>query len=524
MNLYLVRHGESVGNTKRGFLSGRTDPDGLTPRGRIQMIRSTWHLRKIDFSRVLTSPVARAKESAQIISSLFSTPLFIEEQITEFSYGKLEGHYVWEVQNEFPPEFRQKRKENFDTPYPEGESFNMLSRRVYDFLQKLTQKANGQTVLIVTHQAVIATLMYCAQYGDPHRTKEAYLRYVHSTFPPNSAIVHLLVREKTSSFQYITSEIPPVDTESISFYTAGVRGEKSNAFQSQHLATLSRNQVFLAKNQSSFILKLVSDQTTLGGRRLATLYTYLQKQTNVPSPHILHFDDSNQFFGDAVLMFDYLRGETLTTCVHQNHTSIPQLHRKLFAVLNNIHSIPSEGVRVFWTPHDWGSAKHPVWEEYIGGQIERILVQINHFDLSSETIVIVSRRLKKLNEYLAKDRLWKPIHGDVAPQNIIVDHAGKMCVFQRLVDFDRARIGDPVWDFVYYLGWLERMQKDVAAQWKTLCIESLKTEERIVFEEYRILFHAWTLLDTIDYKKDPERQRIGTISRILLEKLTSSPH
>ncbi len=45
MKLILIRHGESIGNTKSGFISGRSDKEGLTEKGIIQIIKTAWELR-----------------------------------------------------------------------------------------------------------------------------------------------------------------------------------------------------------------------------------------------------------------------------------------------------------------------------------------------------------------------------------------------------------------------------------------------------------------------------------------------
>lgn len=200
MELYLIRHGESIGNTKKGFISGQSDPDGLTQKGRAQIIRTAWELKDEQFDALYYSPVQRAKESAELINTYFKLPLTTQPWLTELDQGIFETHYWWEVIDKIPAGWSHKPEE-YENAFPNGESMKMLIHRVADGYEQFSENLKSKSkVALVSHNATITALVYFLQHGHPRiwTTPEeikAFITFMHETKPGNAAIFKVKIEE-----------------------------------------------------------------------------------------------------------------------------------------------------------------------------------------------------------------------------------------------------------------------------------------------------------------------------------------
>ncbi|HMK73277.1 MAG TPA: histidine phosphatase family protein, partial [Myxococcaceae bacterium] len=96
--LWLVRHGETAWSLS-GQHTGRTDIP-LTPRGRQQAELLARRLMKKTFALVLTSPLARARETCQLAGQAASA--IIDPDLLEWDYGAYEGKTSAEIRKELP--------------------------------------------------------------------------------------------------------------------------------------------------------------------------------------------------------------------------------------------------------------------------------------------------------------------------------------------------------------------------------------------------------------------------------------
>ncbi len=90
MKLYFVRHGESEANLLKEFSnSGLKHP--LTAQGVAQAQGRAQSLEGLGIERVYSSPVLRARQTAQIIAGCLGAPLEITEALREWDVGVYEG-------------------------------------------------------------------------------------------------------------------------------------------------------------------------------------------------------------------------------------------------------------------------------------------------------------------------------------------------------------------------------------------------------------------------------------------------
>jgi 2,3-bisphosphoglycerate-dependent phosphoglycerate mutase len=91
MKLYFTRHGESEANRLR-IISNRDLPHGLTGTGRLQALELAEKLQARPITRIYASPLLRARQTGEILSTALSVPLEPAEALREPDCGVLEGH------------------------------------------------------------------------------------------------------------------------------------------------------------------------------------------------------------------------------------------------------------------------------------------------------------------------------------------------------------------------------------------------------------------------------------------------
>lgn len=152
----LLRHGESVGNAE-GYHQGQTDYP-LTENGRKQAraVARRWHREGINFDRVVSSPLLRAHETAEIIAGILKAPLEIDVSWMERDNGLLSGLRPDEAAQVYPrPEFIHPYQAIGRT----GESQWELYLRAGRAIQRLISLSPG-CYLVVSHGGILNMVMY----------------------------------------------------------------------------------------------------------------------------------------------------------------------------------------------------------------------------------------------------------------------------------------------------------------------------------------------------------------------------
>lgn len=143
MNLYVTRHGESFSNIQN-LVCGRKDVE-LTEEGHKQANLLAKKIQNYEIDQIITSPLKRAKWTAETISDYNDIPLFIDERLLEFDFGEFEGT---KVDDEIFLNFRNQLAHKM----PEGESILEAAQRIYNMLDEI--KEENKTVLLVCHNGI----------------------------------------------------------------------------------------------------------------------------------------------------------------------------------------------------------------------------------------------------------------------------------------------------------------------------------------------------------------------------------
>lgn len=155
-SLTLVRHGESDWNVSR-LVQGQDDRAQLTEEGRAQSQLLVETLRQQEFDHVVSSDLARARETAAIISDGLSLTLATDPLLRERSFGAFEGGPLADLTSDFTgvahgvvvdPDAR-----------PEGgESFRDVVHRAKLFVEHVLDEWPDRQLVVVTHGGMIRAL------------------------------------------------------------------------------------------------------------------------------------------------------------------------------------------------------------------------------------------------------------------------------------------------------------------------------------------------------------------------------
>ncbi len=153
MKIYLIRHGETDQN-KRKCLQGRSDIE-LNEYGRELARKTAEGLKDIPFDIIFTSPLKRARETAEIIRGTRDIPIVLEERIQEISFGEYEGLCYGKENYSIPDkDFMNffNKPQDYETP-PGGESLQEVVTRTGGFLQEILQNEvyKDKNILLSTH-------------------------------------------------------------------------------------------------------------------------------------------------------------------------------------------------------------------------------------------------------------------------------------------------------------------------------------------------------------------------------------
>jgi broad specificity phosphatase PhoE len=161
MTLMIVRHGRTNHNAS-GLLLGRLDPelDALGER-QAAAVASTLAVAGVD--RVVSSPLRRARQTAEAIAVAAGVDVEVDDQWIEIDYGVLDGTPLADVPAELWARWRA------DPSYaPEGgESLAAVAARVATACTALADDAGQRNVVVVSHVSPVKASVCWALGVEP---------------------------------------------------------------------------------------------------------------------------------------------------------------------------------------------------------------------------------------------------------------------------------------------------------------------------------------------------------------------
>jgi broad specificity phosphatase PhoE len=159
--LVLVRHGVTDSTTGKLFSGGlaSTNPP-LNDLGREQARATGEWLAPLagTFDALVTSPVRRTRETAEILADALGLEVREEPGMAEMEFGAWDGLSFSEVQEKWPDELTAWLGDLDSAPHG-GESFRVVEKRVLEGRDRLLEEYAGQTAVVVSHVTPIKTLV-----------------------------------------------------------------------------------------------------------------------------------------------------------------------------------------------------------------------------------------------------------------------------------------------------------------------------------------------------------------------------
>jgi broad specificity phosphatase PhoE len=178
--IYLIRHGESLGNKNRICL-GHTDLD-LTERGFKQAELTAKQLSDVEISAIYSSDLIRAYNTALPNAEARGLEISTTQALRELYFGEWENRSVVDIIEEYGDMFPVGWRQHFAsfTP-PGGDSVQVCAERMDNELRALASCHIEEQIIVVSHAAAIRALWGRINCLSPEEASSAI------SFPSNAS-------------------------------------------------------------------------------------------------------------------------------------------------------------------------------------------------------------------------------------------------------------------------------------------------------------------------------------------------
>jgi len=194
--VYLIRHAD-VENPRR-LLYGHLDGFQLSALGRAQAAAVGERLRSENVKRIVSSPLARAVETAELINSRLDPPAILEAdpELREAEFSRyLQGLPYWQIPLRRPLWFAHKARRGL---VPGDESVDRMGGRILDVVRRIVREHAGETMAVVSHADPLQAAWILLD-GRPHNEREMYRKVVDKA----GMLVLEMNGEKPTRWEYV---------------------------------------------------------------------------------------------------------------------------------------------------------------------------------------------------------------------------------------------------------------------------------------------------------------------------------
>ena len=182
MLIYIVRHGLTEWN-KLKKLQGAADVP-LAKEGILLAEKTGEALKDVKFDICFTSPLSRARQTAECVLGDRNVPIIPDKRIQEINFGDLEGGCVRDAEgNYIDPQVEMFFRDPVNFKRPEnGEDIFDVIARTKDFWEEKTSDPSltDKTVRVASHGCAVRALLQNI-YHDPEN-------FWHGCVPPNCCV------------------------------------------------------------------------------------------------------------------------------------------------------------------------------------------------------------------------------------------------------------------------------------------------------------------------------------------------
>jgi 2,3-bisphosphoglycerate-dependent phosphoglycerate mutase len=161
--LYLIRHGDALPDAGEVVGEGY-DEQGLSDRGRLQARALAERLRSVELGAIYSSPLLRARETAETVAAVRDAEVFIDDDLREVALGPIGtlpglGVSAEEIARLIHDRLRQIALVAVTTgswtSIPGSEPSMQLRRRLTGAVERIAGRHAGQRVALVSHAGAI---------------------------------------------------------------------------------------------------------------------------------------------------------------------------------------------------------------------------------------------------------------------------------------------------------------------------------------------------------------------------------
>jgi len=156
--IIFLRHGQAKNNTER-VLSGRTPGVPLTDKGITQAQQTAELLEHMNISAIYSSPIQRAKHTAEIVGKHNSIDVEIDDRLIELDMGKFTGVPYDEIFSSHGNVFMKFYNGELEIAHNGVETFADVKKRVLSIVDEIIEKHFDENIVLVTHMDPIKAML-----------------------------------------------------------------------------------------------------------------------------------------------------------------------------------------------------------------------------------------------------------------------------------------------------------------------------------------------------------------------------
>ena len=155
VTIFLIRHGTT--DQTGVAISGRRRGVHLNPHGREQALGLARHLGAQPINRIYTSPLERARETAEPLAKALGLQIRVEPALTDIDFGPWSGQTLAAL--ELLDDWKRWNRFRSSLRIPNGELMTEVQGRMMHQMERLLLKHPNETVIVVSHADPIRSVL-----------------------------------------------------------------------------------------------------------------------------------------------------------------------------------------------------------------------------------------------------------------------------------------------------------------------------------------------------------------------------
>lgn len=167
-DFYIFRHGQSTYNVL-GRTQGKTNDSVLTELGRQQAIAVGEKLKNKSIEIIITSPLLRAIETANLANNILCVDILEDERFIEVDVGEIEGLHYTEIMEKHGEKYQQWRSSLpiYETVcFEGGETKKQVRERVFEGLEEYVSSTKYKNIAVSSHGIMLSQILIYLGFED----------------------------------------------------------------------------------------------------------------------------------------------------------------------------------------------------------------------------------------------------------------------------------------------------------------------------------------------------------------------